>query len=245
MAIRQIIQIDEDKCTGCGLCVPSCAEGALQIIDGKAKLVSDVYCDGLGACLGDCPEGALKVIEREAVEFDEEVTEEHLKKIGREPMAAAEEEPSYEAPRFQCPSSQTATFNENKSAAAGADVPSALTHWPVKIQLVAPQSPFLKNADLLIAADCAPFAYGNFHRDFMQGKVVIIGCPKLNDSELYYKKILDIIKENDLNSITVAHMQVPCCFGLMHLVDEAVKASGKDIKAKKIVVGIKGDILES
>jgi NAD-dependent dihydropyrimidine dehydrogenase PreA subunit len=215
MAIRKIIEIDEEKCTGCGLCIPSCAEGALQIVDGKAKLVKDIYCDGLGACLGECPEGALKIIEREADEFDEAATEEYLKSIGRETPSKVEEEDEEPPAPFQCPGSKTMSLGGKSEEAAegGVAVPSRLCNWPVKIELAAPQAPFFKNASLLVAADCAPFAYGNFHNDVLQGKAAVIGCPKLSDGEDY-------------------------------IVDKAIELSGKDILKKKIVIGIKGNIVD-
>ena len=239
MATRKIVHIDEDKCTGCGLCIPKCAEGALQIIDGKAKLVSEVYCDGLGACLGECPEDAITIIEREADEFDEKTTAKHLKEIGQQQVE--EKKAPASKPMHRCPSSKEKILPKQESA-KDVKIPSALEHWPVKIQLVAPSATFFKDADILITADCAPFAYANFHNDFMKKKAVIIGCPKLNDSELYYDKIVSILKNNDVKSVTVAHMEVPCCFGLNQLVDEAIRASGKDIKKKAIIIGIEGNI---
>jgi Pyruvate/2-oxoacid:ferredoxin oxidoreductase delta subunit len=241
MSIRKIVHIDEDKCTGCGLCIPKCAEGALQIINGKAKLVSDVYCDGLGACLGECPEGAITLIEREANEFDEAVTAKHLKEIGHQ--QAEEKKAPAGKPKHKCPSSKAKTFSK-KEPAKNVERPSALTHWPIKIELAAPSATFFKDADILITADCAPFAYANFHNDFMKKKTVIIGCPKLNDSELYYNKIVAILKNNNIKSLTVAHMEVPCCFGLNQLVDEAIRASGKDIRKKEVVIGIEGNIIK-
>lgn len=242
MAVRKIIEIDEDKCTGCGLCIPGCAEGALQIVDGKARLVKDIYCDGLGACLGECPEDALKIVERDADGFDEEAAMEHVKETGGEPQEKAE---AKEAPSFGCPSSQAMSFSRKEAAPESAgELPSELTHWPVKIDLVNPRAPFLKDADLLIAADCAPFAYASFHDKLIRGHALIIGCPKLNDPDAYLRKITDIIKENDLKSVTVVHMEVPCCFGLNHIVDKAIMLSGKNVEKKTIVVGVKGDITE-
>ncbi len=243
MALRQIVKIDEDKCTGCGLCIPKCAEGALQIIDGKAKLVDDKFCDGLGACLGDCPEGAITIIEREADDFDIEAAEEHVKELHKHEEKEAHAHAHHGHAGHQCPSSQAMTF-ASKEPVKDVDVPSALTSWPVKIELVSPKAPFFGNADVVVAADCAAFAYGNFHNDIMKGKVILIGCPKLSDSESYYHKITAILKENDLRSLSVVHMEVPCCFGLVHLVEKAIETSGKDIKLKDIVIGIKGDLHE-
>jgi len=243
MAIRKIIEIDEEKCTGCGLCIPSCAEGALQIVDGKAKIVKDMFCDGLGACLGDCPEGALKIIERDADEFDEAATEEHLKEMGR--GASTVDEDDEEPPAlFQCPSTRAVNFDDKPEAAQASDVPSALKNWPVKIELMGVKAPYLQGANLMIAADCVPFATGNFHQKLLKDHVVVIGCPKLSEGEAYLDKLTAIIKENDLKSVTVVHMEVPCCHGLNYIVDKAIELADKNVTKKKVVVSIKGDINE-
>jgi len=246
MTVRKIIKIDESKCTGCGLCIPSCAEGALQIVNGKAKLVKDTYCDGLGACLGECPEGALTIIEREADRFDERVTEQHLKDIGRSVKKGEEDSP--EPPplqkSFQCPSAHAISIDFSEEHKENVErVQSRLKNWPIKIELMAPNAPYLQNADLLIAADCAPFACGNFHNDIMKGKVTVIGCPKLNNGEAYLNKLMAIIKSNNLKSVTVAHMEVPCCHGLNYIVDKAIDLVGKSIEKKEIIIGVKGDIV--
>jgi Pyruvate/2-oxoacid:ferredoxin oxidoreductase delta subunit len=253
MGTRKIIQIDENKCDGCGLCVPSCAEGAIQIIDGKAKLVADKYCDGLGACLGECPKDALKIVEREADEFDEVAVNELLKKLGREPLKHDHSEP--EAPKTQpihqnlgggCPGSRMMNFNFNQRSKApiesGENTVSQLSQWPVQLSLVSPQAPYFKDADLLVAADCVPFAYPDFHNKLLAGKAVAIGCPKLDNTEAYVNKLTSIIANNNIKSITIAHMEVPCCFGLLQVVNQAVAKSGKDVPVTKVNIGIQGDI---
>ena len=248
MATRKIIEIDEDLCNGCGECVPNCAEGAMQIIDGKAKLVADKYCDGLGACMGHCPEGALKIIERNADEYDEEAVEVLLKSQGR-PSLAEHNEQAAPAPPSGCPSARMQSFGAGEmSPCQQANVPraettgSALTQWPVQITLVPPTAPFLNGSDLLIAADCTPFAYPDFHRDFMQGKSVLVGCPKLDDQQSYVSKFTEMFAKTDIKSITLAVMEVPCCQMLPNLVQTAMEASGKNIPIEVKVIGIKGGI---
>ena len=235
MATRKIVKIDEERCNGCGLCIPNCAEGALQIIEGKAKLVSDKFCDGLGACLGHCPQDAITVIEREADQFDEEAVEAHLhhnKEARPEPFTG-------------CPSSRTMHFkvvepkNESGSARSAA---SMLSQWPVQLKLVPVKAPYFEEADLLVAADCVPFAYPNFHQDFLRGKTVVVGCPKLDDIHFHIEKLTEIFKTNSIKSVTVPYMEVPCCSGLVRAAEEAIKASGKDIPFKKVKIGIRGDI---
>ena len=238
MATRKIGKIDEEKCSGCGLCIPNCAEGALQIVDGKAKLMSEKFCDGLGACLGHCPEDAIIVIEREAEEFDEKAVEVHLHK-------QQEAQPKPQPVFAGCPSSRAMQFklveteSEPASETSGA---SQLTHWPVQLKLVPINAPYFQDADLLIAADCVPFAYPDFHRDFMKGKAVVVGCPKLDDIQYYREKLTEIFKTNSIKSITLPYMEVPCCFGLVKATEDAIAASGKKIPLKKIKMGIRGDI---
>ena len=238
MAIRKIVKIDEDKCNGCGLCIPNCAEGAIQIIDGKARLISERFCDGLGACLGHCPEDAVTVIEREAEEFDEKAVEAHIHKE-KEPKAKPQ-------PVFAgCPSSRPVQFNvaaSNTETASTQPSVSMLSHFPVQLKLVPVNAPYFKDADLLVAADCVPFAYPNFHQDFLKGKAVVVGCPKLDDIEYYIEKLAEILKTNTIKSVTVPYMEVPCCFALVRAVEEAMKASGKDVPLKKVKIGIRGDI---
>src|SRR5512139_2113779 len=240
MATRKIVKIDEEKCTGCGLCIPNCAEGALQIVDGKAKLMSEKFCDGLGACLGHCPEDAITVIEREAEEFDEKAVEIHLhkqKEVQPKPQPA---------PVFTgCPSSRAMQFNVSEARTeSGAAAPpvSQLSHWPVQLKLVPINAPYFQDADLLIAADCVPFAYPDFHRDFLKGKAVVVGCPKLDDIQYYQEKLTEIFKTNSIKSITLPYMEVPCCFGLVKATEDAIAASGKKIPLKKVKVGIRGEI---
>jgi Fe-S-cluster-containing hydrogenase component 2 len=238
---RKIIEIDEERCDGCGLCVPSCAEGALQIIDGKARLVAERYCDGLGACLGECPKDALRVVEREAEEFDEEAVEEHIKSI-RPHLEKGE------VLECGCPSAQLQTFPGEGAGVEEAPiqrtVSSALTHWPVQIRLVPPFAPFLKRADLLVVADCTPLAYPNFHQDFLKGKVVLVGCPKFDDAEAYIQKFHDIFKEADIKSVTVVVMEVPCCQGLPIMVERGMDSAGKKVPMEKVIVSIQGEVLQ-
>ena len=239
---RKIIEIDEELCDGCGLCVPDCAEGSLQIIDGKARLVADNLCDGLGACLGACPTGALKIIERTAEEFDEEAVEEFLKN------KEATEKPAPVA----CPSSslqvltpQTPCQAANKplSLDSAGKSSSALSHWPVQIRLVPANAPFLKGADVLIVADCAPLAYPNFHEDFIKGRVVMMGCPKFDDRDSYVQKFTEIFQTASIKSITTTIMEVPCCGSMRGIIAEAMKQSGKDIPMQEVVISARGEIL--
>lgn len=280
MAKRKIIEIDEDKCTGCELCIPNCPEGALQVIDGKARLISDLFCDGLGACIGECPEGAISIVEREAEKYDEKKVMENIAKKGKNVIKAhlehlkshnqteyynqaveylkekgienPEESEKEDAkdeqlkPYPQCPGSKVLDRREEKEAAVTGSpvsvVGSQLRQWPVQIMLVPTNAPYFENADLLISADCIPFSYADFHGDFLKGKILLVGCPKLDDAVFYRDKISEILKNNNINSVTVAHMEVPCCFGLVKLVEDAVKISGKNIPLKNIEVSIKGDI---
>jgi ferredoxin len=235
MAVRNIIHIDEEKCNGCGHCVVDCAEAALQIVDGKARLVKEIYCDGLGACLGSCPTGALTIEQRESDPFDEEATEKHMEmtKKKKEEFCG-------------CPGSRPMDFaGKSEALQAEAETKPELTNWPVQLKLIATNAPYLNGADLLLAADCTAFSAVNFHSRFIKGKKLVIACPKLDDAQLYYEKLTEMFKVNSLKSITVVRMEVPCCGGLIYLTKEAVKASGKDIPVNEIVIGIKGDILSS
>lgn len=246
MAKRKIIEIDEDKCTGCGACVTKCAEGALQIVDGKAKVVSEVFCDGLGACMGECPEGALRIVEREAPGFDEVATEKHLsrmkkvdekKPIGEEPCGC----PSHN-PMILTASSTKSGHGHNE---AHDELPPKLTNWPVQWKLVTPSMPFFKDKEVLLSADCVPFAFRDFHARFLAGKALIIGCPKLDEQKAYLEKLTDIFRDATPRSLDIVIMEVPCCFGLKKLVDEAVRRSGKKIPVRTTVVGIKGNIVRT
>jgi len=241
---RKIIQIDENKCDGCGLCVPTCAEGAIQVRDGKAKLVAEIYCDGLGACLGECPRGALKIIEREADEFDEAAVEGHIKSKETGPVP---EEPTMAC---GCPSSQIVSFASLQPSRGGSKpvaqigIASALSHWPIQIRLVPPTAPFLKNADLLVVADCTPVAYPRLHDDFMKGRVVLIGCPKFDETDMYVHRFAQIFKEADIRSITVLVMEVPCCQGLPVIIRDGMNMAGKNIPLEKVVIGRTGQVLK-
>jgi len=242
METRKIVQIDEEKCTGCGLCIPNCAEGALQIINGKAKLVSDKFCDGLGACLGHCPEDAIAVIERDAEEFDEKAVETHLLKTTEsQPPAASQPIPAFTG----CPSSRAMQFKASERAEEpdpGQPCRSMLSHWPVQLKLVPINAPYFQGADLLVAADCAAFAYPDFHRDFLKGRAVVVGCPKLDDIEYYRKKLTELFKANPIKSVTVAFIEVPCCMGLVRAVEDALSTAGKQIPYRKVKIGVRGEI---
>jgi NAD-dependent dihydropyrimidine dehydrogenase PreA subunit len=241
---RKIIQIDEEKCDGCGVCVPSCAEGALRIVDGKARLIAEKYCDGLGACLGECPQDALRVIEREAEDFDEEAVEVHMKSM------SASQSSELQPMACGCPSAQIQSFSPGKSCqeanlpVSSKSVASALSHWPVQIRLVPPTAPFLKGADLLVAADCTPVAYPNFHRDFLDGKVVVVGCPKFDDVQTYVQKFADIFNTAGIKSIEVVTMEVPCCQGLPVIVKKGLELAGKKIPLSQVIISTHGEVLK-
>ena len=242
--MRKIIHIDEDKCDGCGLCVIGCPESALQIVDGKARLASEKYCDGLGACLGECPKGAISIEERDAEDFDEAAVKERLQEIGKHSLPHSEGDTAHSP--HACPSARTQDFRGDErgaeSDAPGQKQESELRQWPIKLSLVNPQAPYFQEAELLLAADCAPFAYASTHSDFLRGKALVIGCPKLDDLEYYQEKLTDILKQNNIWGITVLHMEVPCCGGLLYLAEQAVKAAGKAIAIKVVVVSLRGDI---
>jgi ferredoxin len=241
---RKIIQIDPEKCDGCGQCVPSCAEGAIQIINSKARLVSEKFCDGLGACLGECPNDALKVIEREAEDFDEGAVEERMKSMT--PAKVPEPQPV----ACGCPSAQIQSFSSAKSCpetsppVSTVNTRSALSHWPVQIRLVPPFAPFLKGADLLVAADCTPVAYPNFHRDFLDGKVVMVGCPKFDEVQAYVQKFADIFNVAGIKSIEVVTMEVPCCQGLPLIVKKGLELAGKKIPLSQVIISTRGEVLK-
>jgi Pyruvate/2-oxoacid:ferredoxin oxidoreductase delta subunit len=244
---RKIIEIDEERCDGCGQCVIACAEGAITIEGGKARLISDNYCDGLGACLGECPQDAIRMIEREAEDFDPVAVEHHLEQ--REQAAA---KPTvHETLPCGCPSSQIKILQPRSApgtphAPQGpcAGTPSELSHWPVQIRLVPAKAPFLKGADLLVAADCAPVAYPDFHRDFLKDKVVLIGCPKFDDVPQYVEKFAEIFKLANIRSVTVLVMEVPCCSGLPLIVRKGMTAAGKQVPMVEVVIGAQGQILK-
>lgn len=277
MNTRKIIKIDEEKCTGCGLCIPNCPEGALQLIDGKARLISDLFCDGLGACIGHCPEGAIHIEEREAEKYNEPKVMENIIKAGPNTIKAHLEhlkdhgemgyfkeavqvlsEKGIENPLFEanhpqghgghhgggCPGSRM--INRLKqgpdlSRKAVTGQSSELRQWPVQIRLVPTHAPYFSGADLLVAADCVPFAYPDFHADLLKDKTLLVGCPKLDDLDGYREKLSEIIKDNDIRSVTYAHMEVPCCFGLISVLEDAITASGKDIPFHDITITLAGE----
>jgi ferredoxin len=281
---RKIIHIDEEKCTGCGQCIPDCPEGALQVIDGKARIVSDLFCDGLGACVGTCPEGALSVTEREAGAYDERgVMEqiarqgepvirahlEHLlahgeKALHRQAVAWLEEHhipvpgkdtttcvanPAQIAahPFMGCPGSGARTISRKHPAGEerpAGDTGSELRQWPVQLALLNPAAPYFDGAELLVSADCVPFAFAGFHQELLRGKILIIFCPKLDtDVEGYIAKLAEILSLHTIGSITIAHMEVPCCGGVRYVVDQALERSGKKIPVKEITITIDGQVI--
>jgi NAD-dependent dihydropyrimidine dehydrogenase PreA subunit len=249
---RKVITIDEEKCDGCGACIPSCPEGALQVIDGKARLVKESFCDGLGACLGECPQGALIIEQKEVEVYDEEGVIAHIKETSPELLERhlahlrehADELPSLHshAGITACPSAQVLRWEEREGEAGGrAAVRSELRQWPIQLHLVPPDAPYFHGADLVLVADCAPFAYANFHADFLKGKAIAIGCPKLDDIDAYIDKVTQILAHADLRSLTVVHMEVPCCYGLVQVARWALKRSGKDIPFEDVVIAIDGN----
>lgn len=272
MAMRQIIEIDHDKCTGCGECVPDCPEGALQIIDGKAHLISDIFCDGLGACIGTCPEGAISTIEREGEEYSEELTMENIINGGPNVIKAhlkhlkdhaqtdyyniavnVLNEKGIEIPEIEeelpcgCPGTMAQVLEPEPSTSSPSSVqehaPSELRQWPVQIHLLHPKAPFFDNSHLLLLADCVAAANPNLHSQLIHGKSVAMGCPKLDDSGAYIEKLTEIIKQNRIKSITVATMEVPCCGGMIVIAEEAIKRSGKNVPLIKEMISLKGELM--
>jgi Pyruvate/2-oxoacid:ferredoxin oxidoreductase delta subunit len=309
MTERKIIEIDEDICNGCGNCIPNCPEGALQVIDGKARLISDLFCDGLGACIGECPLDAIKVVQREAEPYNETKVMANIARQGENVIAAhlnhlkdhgetrlhnealeylknnkieifgdveMKRKNSENGDRLPCGCPGSAVMDlrgeepceaakpgkhshvsisepavkENSKAAQFTELLTQLTskesklkQWPIQIMLVPSNAPYLNGADLLIAADCVPFTYAGFHEDFLENRVLLIGCPKLDDSEFYMKKFTEIFQLNDIKSVTVIHMEVPCCFGILNIVKQAIKDSGKDIPFRTVNISIRGKII--
>jgi NAD-dependent dihydropyrimidine dehydrogenase PreA subunit len=282
---RKIIEIDDEKCNGCGLCIPNCQEGALQIIDGKARLISDLFCDGLGACIGHCPEGAIEIVEREAEPYNERKVMEIISTKGRNTILAHlehlrdhnEQEYLKEAIEYikennidmtenniesknpqpvhfgGCPGSKTMDFNIKEPVAASsagvfgtqAEAISELKQWPVQLHLLNPQASYFKNADVVLAADCAAFAMGNFHARYLKGKSLAIACPKLDtNKESYLQKLTSMISDTKINSLTVVIMEVPCCGGLLQLAQTARENAKRNIPVKLAVVSIQGEVLE-
>jgi Pyruvate/2-oxoacid:ferredoxin oxidoreductase delta subunit len=241
--IRKIITIDEEKCDGCGNCVPSCVEGALQVIDGKARLVKESYCDGLGACLGDCPQDALTVTELEVDAYDEpgvlqylgdkspELVERHVEHLKAHGMTSSYQPKPTRAPVAMCPSVRMDAWEQPALGDQGGNqrAKSELRQWPVQLTLLPTRAPFLIGADLTLIADCVPFAAPNMHADFMQDGAIAVGCPKLDDGQAYITKLAQIINASDIRSIRVAYMEVPCCRGLVFIAQQAIQISGKDV----------------
>lgn len=275
---RKIIEINEGKCNGCGLCIPDCPEGALQIIDDKARLVSDLFCDGLGACLGSCPQNAINIIEREAEPYDEKKVMAQIVKHGANTIKAhlehleshREEEYLNEALDYLkekkiknplenndakkdrllcgCPGSQVQDFSdknvENNKNTKNINLKSELKQWPIQLKLVPANAPYFKNKDLVIAADCVAYSYANFHGDFLRGKSLVIGCPKLDEAGVYYDKITDIIKLGKPKSITVLYMEVPCCYRLVEIVEGAKRLAKSKIPITTEIISIKGEKMD-
>jgi ferredoxin len=259
---RKIVKIDEARCDGCGECISSCAEGAIALVGGKARLVSDVYCDGLGACLSDCPQGAITVEEREAPDFDEVAVNVHLQRLGRAPLPHAPAAPHAAAPVRHdvahahgggCPGSaareiKRPSLNVVREDPGPAPAPSprqggsTLSHWPVQLKLVPPHAPWLAGADLLLAADCVPFAYAAFHEDFLAGRKVLVGCPKLDDNQAYAAKLAELFARSQPASITVVRMEVPCCGGIAWAAREGLARSGAQVPMRDVVIGIDGSV---
>jgi len=278
MAKRKIIEINEDKCNGCGLCTPNCPEGAIQIIDAKARLISDLFCDGLGACIGYCPQGAITIIEREAEEYEEKKVMVNIAKQGKNVILAhlrhlkehnqqdylrqaldylkendikvdwaAEAVDKHMHDAGACPGLRPMDFRKKESLAKkqdSAQIESELRQWPVQLMLVPAHAPYLNNSELLIAADCVPFAYANFHQKLLKDKVLLVACPKLDDMRIYQEKLKQIFKNNEIKSVTYAHMEVPCCFGLVGIIKEAIDESAKKIPFKEAVISIQGEKLQ-
>ncbi len=263
--LRKIIKIDEDLCTGCGQCVIGCAEGALEIIDGKAKVVNEVFCDGLGACIGDCPEGALEIIEREALEFDEEEVEKHLEslsKIEEEKLnqakqivaehshqcgcASEDSEITLENHICSCASGETVVFDElEEQTIATGENPTTLRQWPVQMHLINPAAPYFQGADVILTADCVAYALGDYHNKYLKGHSIAIACPKLDQGrEVYIEKIRAWFDEAKINTLTVMRMQIPCCGGLLGLAQEAAKRAKRKVPIKYIIVSVEGTIFK-
>ncbi len=249
--MRKIIEIDDELCDGCGQCIPSCAEGALQMVDGKARVVADNLCDGIGACMGECPTGALRIVEREADEFDEAAVEKHLEVTATSAAPVPKSGPGAPVMACGCPSQQIRNLEPRPDPdghvaagqSASGSVPSRLGHWPVQIRLVPANAPFLKNADLLVLADCVAVTCPDLHERLIAGRTVMMGCPKFDDVDGYVQKFKEVFEKADIRSVTVAEMEVPCCAGLPWIVKKALETSGKKIPAREIVVDPRGRII--
>lgn len=243
---RKIVQIDQEKCNGCGVCVPACAEGAIRLENGKAVLSADNLCDGLGACLGECPQDAIRIIERDADAFDEAAVEEHLQAHGHVHHSPVQPVPvaAPHAAGGGCPGSRVMQMTPARVPEEGkvGRQPSQLQQWPVQLHLVPVTAPYLQDADLLIAADCVPFAYPDFHQDFLRDKAVVVGCPKLDDNRAYLDKLTELFKTGSIKSVTVVRMEVPCCGGIVMAARQALAASGRTIPFREVTIGIQGEI---
>ncbi len=239
MSVRNVIRIDEEKCDGCGDCVSACHEGAIAVINGKAKLVSESYCDGLGNCLGECPRGAISIEEREAGEY--------IVGLPVLPKSAPSPCHSSGASPFQCPGSAARQF-QPKADLTRVEISEApasqLSHWPVQLKLVAPNAPFLHQADILVCADCVPFALPDFHTSYLKGRVVLVGCPKLDDLNFYYEKLKTIFELNRPAGITVLKMQVPCCNGIAQAAMQARNECAPDTPIDVVTIGIEGEVID-
>ena len=251
--LRKVVHIDENKCNGCGACVPSCAEGALKIVNGKAKLVSDIYCDGLGACLGECPQGAITVEERPADDFNELAAQMHQEiskqkdRITAGGCASSQIKDLHTAASeilpCGCNSAQVKTMKRSESEnEVNGQQSSQLTHWPVQLTLVSANAPFLKGADVVLAADCTAYAYARFHNDFLINHALLIACPKLDDFQVHLEKLTQIIALSGLKSLTVVRMEVPCCSGLVSMAKKAVETAGNDVPLREVIISVNGEI---
>jgi NAD-dependent dihydropyrimidine dehydrogenase PreA subunit len=239
MAVRKIVKIDEAKCNGCGQCESNCAEGALQIIDGKARLLKEEYCDGLGACLGTCPQGAITVEERDSEAFDQAAVEVHMKQAGvvtHGPEHAAGGCPGSRAMQFKRPAAENS--GQEKVSGGG----SELGHWPVQLALVPVEAEFYQDAELVLTADCAAYAAGDFHRRFLKGRAVAIACPKLDDLSPYVEKLAEILRRNRIRGLVLIRMEVPCCGGIVRLGQEAAARSGRVLPIREVTLGVDGEV---
>lgn len=241
--LRKIIKIDEEKCNGCGQCVHACHEGAIQLVDGKAKLVSEIYCDGLGTCIGECPQDAITIEERKAEAYDEAATQEHLAKAKAEPAA-----PSKAPLPCGCPGSMVRELKRERLAAEAPQpigtAKSELTNWPVQLKLVPTTAPYFRGADVLLVADCVPFALPDFHARFLRGgHPVVVGCPKLDNPDFYVEKLAELIRASGLRSLTVVHMEVPCCSALTRIAETAMSKAGAEVPFRDVTISISGEVL--